>query len=147
MQTNTFWKLCLIALVAILCLAYAPEPAMSATKTIVATVDTTKLSAPISKYEFGMFIEHIGSLIYRSLWSEMLDDRKFYYPITSRAPESARPAPGRRFRMMMPRKWRPVGPDGVVVMDKNQPFVGDQNPESSSIPLPRTESGNQGLSW
>ena len=31
-----------------------------------------------------MFIEHIGSLIYRSLWSEMLDDRKFYFPITSK---------------------------------------------------------------
>ena len=29
-------------------------------------------AAPTSKYQFGMFIEHIGPLIYRSLWSEML---------------------------------------------------------------------------
>ena len=41
-----------------------------------------------------MFIEHIGPLIYRSLWSEMLDDRKFYFPITSK--ESA--CSGRRRR-------------------------------------------------
>lgn len=96
-------------------------------KTIAATVDLTKVSAPISKYEYGMFIEHIGSLIYRSLWSEMLDDRKFYYPIVSTQPESAPPEQGPRFRMM-PRKWRPVGSDAVVVMDKEHPFVGEQSP-------------------
>ena len=37
-----------------------------------------------------MFIEHIRTLIYRSLWSEMLDDRKFYFPISSTEPD-ARP--------------------------------------------------------
>ena len=26
------------------------------------------------------------------------------------------------------RKWKPVGPDEVVTMDKDQPFVGDQSP-------------------
>ena len=29
---------------------------------------------------------------------------------------------------MQIRKWRPVGPDEVVVMDKDNPFVGDQSP-------------------
>ncbi len=29
---------------------------------------------------------------------------------------------------MQLRKWRPVGPDEVVVMDNDQPFVGDQSP-------------------
>ena len=92
---------------------------------VTATVDVTKVSAPISKYEFGMFIEHLGSLIYRSLWSEMLDDRKFYFPISSKEPEAQ---PGQGFRGMQLRKWRPVGPDEVVVLDKQQPFVGDQSP-------------------
>ena len=36
--------------------------------------------------------------------------------------------PGSPFRNMQLRKWRPVGPDEVVVMDKDQPFVGDQSP-------------------
>ena len=47
-------------------------------------INTQQTAAPVSKYEFGMFIEHIGALIYRSLWSEMLDDRKFYFPISSK---------------------------------------------------------------
>lgn len=48
-------------------------------QTVVANVDLSKTGTPISKYELGMFIEHIGPLIYRSFWSEMLDDRKFYH--------------------------------------------------------------------
>ena len=83
---------------------------------------------PISKYEYGMFIEHIGSLIYRSLWSEMLDDRKFYYPITSKI--DAQPAaPTNGPGGAQARKWRPVGPDEAITMDKDQPFVGDQSPK------------------
>jgi alpha-L-arabinofuranosidase len=76
-----------------------------------------------------MFIEHIGSLVYRSLWSEMLDDRKFYFPISSKiAPPPTGP---RFFRMMALRLWRPVGPDSIVVMDKRDPFVGEQSPRIS----------------
>ena len=94
-------------------------------QTVTVNIDVSKTGTPVSKYEFGMFIEHIGSLIYRSLWSEMLDDRKFYFPISSKETE-AQPRQG--FRGMQLRKWRPVGPDEVVVMDKDHPFVGDQSP-------------------
>ena len=93
---------------------------------LTVSINTQQTSAPISKYLYGGFIEHGGTLIYRSLWSEMLDDRKFYFPITSKEPEQ----PARRrgpFRMPL-RKWHPVGPDEVVVMDKDEPFVGDQSP-------------------
>src|SRR6185437_2642681 len=51
------------------------------------TIDTQQTAAPVSKYLYGGFIEHIGSLVYRGLWSELLDDRKFYFPITSKEPE------------------------------------------------------------
>jgi len=92
------------------------------------TIDTNQIAPPISKYVFGSFIEHIGPLIYRSLWSEMLDDRKFYFPINSQVEEApARPGGGGG-RGMPLRKWRPVGPDDVVTMDKDHPFVGDQSP-------------------
>ena len=64
--------------------AQQAEPA--APKPLMVTIDTAKTAAPVSKYEFGMFIEPIGPLIYRSLWAEILDDRKFYFPITSKEP-------------------------------------------------------------
>src|SRR5581483_456376 len=85
------------------------SPSFSQPQPVNVTIDLSKTSPAISKYEFGMFIEHIGPLIYRSLWSEMLDDRKFYFPISSKEPE----VEGRRggFPGMQLRKWRPVGPD------------------------------------
>jgi len=94
---------------------------------LIATIDTTRTSPPVSKYEFGMFIEHIGPLIYRSLWSEMLDDRKFYFPITAEEKQSA-PARTGGMRGQQLRKWRPVGPAEFVSMDKEHAFVGDQSP-------------------
>lgn len=94
---------------------------------LTVTIDLRQTAEPTSKYEFGMFIEHIGPLIYRSLWDEMLDDRKFYFPITSKTEAAARPGGG-GFRGVQLRKWRPVGPDEVVTMDKDHPFAGDQSP-------------------
>lgn len=104
--------------------AQQPEPGAPA---IAVTIDTRQTAPAVSKYEYGMFIEHIGSLMYRSLWAEMLDDRKFYYPVTAEAPAApARPAGGPRGIPL--RRWTPIGPGEDVVMDKAQPFVGDQSP-------------------
>jgi alpha-L-arabinofuranosidase len=106
-------------------IALAQKPTAPASAPIAVNINVDQTGAPTSKYEFGMFIEHIGPLIYRSLWSEMLDDRKFYFPITSAGPE----APKRRgFPGMQLRRWIPVGPAGAVTMDTNHPFVGDQSP-------------------
>ena len=91
------------------------------------TIDTGQTGAPISKYLYGGFIEHGGTLMYRSLWSELLDDRKFYFPITSKDTPEPAETRSRPFRMP-PRKWRPVGADDVVVMDTERPFVGTQSP-------------------
>src|SRR4051812_28360584 len=101
----------------------AQQAQPSAPERLTVTIDAQKTAASISKYIYGGFIEHIGTLIYRSLWSEMIDDRKFYFPISSKdaAPaDGAAPRPGR----MPLRKWRPVGPDEAVVMDKDRPFAG-----------------------
>lgn len=91
------------------------------------TIDTQQTSAPVSKYLYGQFIEHIGSTMYSSLWAEMLDDRKFYFPIKAEEAEAKPRSEGGPFRMRT-RKWYPIGPDGVVAMDKEKPFVGDQSP-------------------
>ena len=122
----------LLILAAIWLAFMAPSPTLQAEPKVPdrlsVSVNTQQTAEPVSKYEFGMFIEHIGTLIYRSLWSEMLDDRKFYFPIVSKEPET----PGRRqgggFPGMQLHKWRPVGPDEIVTMDKDQPFVGEQSP-------------------
>ncbi|MEJ2008838.1 MAG: alpha-N-arabinofuranosidase [Acidobacteriota bacterium] len=89
-----------------------------------ATIDVRKVGEPITKYMYGMFLEQLADLVYRSLWSEMLDDRKFYFPVNS-APEKKM---GPRFRRMRLRKWRPVGGDQFVVMDKDNPYVGEHSP-------------------
>jgi len=53
----------------------------------------------------------------------MLDDRKFYYPVTSQIQTRA-PARG-RFAL---RHWNFVGPETAVVMDTNLPCVGEHTP-------------------
>ncbi len=47
------------------------------------TIDGSRQGHPISKYIYGQFIEHLGRCIYGGIWAEMLEDRKFYYPVTA----------------------------------------------------------------
>jgi alpha-L-arabinofuranosidase len=47
------------------------------------TIDATKRGAPIAAAIYGQFIEHLGRCIYGGIWAEMLEDRKFWYPITA----------------------------------------------------------------
>jgi hypothetical protein len=94
------------------------------------TIDAQKTSPPISKYLYGQFIEHIRSTMYSSLWAEMLDDRKFYFSITAAKPEPPSQPGGGPFGGRL-HQWHPVGGDGIVVMDKSQPFVGEQSPRVS----------------
>ena len=95
---------------------------------VVATIDASKVSDPISKYDYGMFIEHLGNIINHGLWSEMLDDRKFYFPVNS-AEEKEPTGNPMRARFLRLKKWHPIGPDEFVVMDRKNPFVGEQSPE------------------
>ena len=93
---------------------------------ISVAIDAAKTRPPISPYLYGQFIEHIGDLVNRSVWAEMLDDRKFYYPVTS---QPAPPEPPRRpFRGRQHNRWLPIGPDSAVVMDRDHPYVGEHTP-------------------
>jgi len=47
------------------------------------TVEAAKMLAPMSKYIYGQFIEHLGRCIYQGIWAEMLEDRKFFYPVNT----------------------------------------------------------------
>jgi alpha-N-arabinofuranosidase len=109
------------------CLCAVAQQAPSIPNPLTVTINTQQTSDPVSKYVFGSFIEHIGTLIYRSMWAELLDDRKFYFPISSKDSEAPRAQSANPMRQQL-HKWRPIGPDDVVVMDTDQPFVGDHSP-------------------
>ena len=95
------------------------------TQTVNATIDASKTDAPISKYIYGQFLEHIGGIVNNNIWAEMLDDRKFYYPINSHPPTEPS---GPSFRRMTVRHWMPIGAEEFVVMDTDHPYVGDHTP-------------------
>jgi len=74
-------------------------------------IDTAKTGAPVSKYIYGQFIEHLGRCIYQGIWAEMLEDRKFFWPVG----QGESP-------------WKIVGPAALVKMDKVKPFTGGHTP-------------------
>ena len=75
------------------------------------TIDADAQGEPISKYVYGQFIEHLGRCVYGGIWAEMLEDRKFFYPVGSR-----------------PSAWETIGSTSGVVMDNDSPFVGEHTP-------------------
>ena len=54
--------------------------------TVTAVVDVSKTGPPISKNLYGQFLEHGGDIVNSGVWSEMLADRKFFYPVATTAP-------------------------------------------------------------
>lgn len=84
------------------------------------TIDAAKTGAPISKYVYGQFIEHLGRCIYGGIWAEMLEDRKFFYAVG--APESP---------------WQAIGGPEAVEMTRENVYVGEHMPR---IILPGGES-------
>ncbi|MGD0077927.1 MAG: beta-L-arabinofuranosidase domain-containing protein [Sedimentisphaerales bacterium] len=95
-------------------------------------IDVNKTSEPISKYIYGQFIEHLGRCIYGGMWAEMLEDRKFYYPITDEykpwGTDSAPRLNAGAYKYLRASPWKVIGPAGTVTMDTNNPYVGARTP-------------------
>ena len=89
--------------------AFAGEPAAREPRI---TINAAKTGEPISKYIYGQFIEHLGRCIYGGIWAEMLEDRKFFYPV------GANESP-----------WKPLAGRAGTTMDKADSFVGDHTPQ------------------
>ena len=108
-----------------------PGAAKSQAPPVSATINTTKTGAPISNYIYGQFLEHGGDIVNTGVWSEMLVDRKFYYPVAATAPKPppvlGNAAGNPRFNRTPSRWWAPVGGD-VVSMDSKAPYTGEQSP-------------------
>jgi hypothetical protein len=94
MRENVFAA---IAAAAFLMHAAHAQTATARTGNIAVNIDSGKTGVPISPYIYGQFIEHIGDLANRSLWAEMLDDRKFYNDINSKPGEAGPGRGGRGF--------------------------------------------------
>jgi alpha-N-arabinofuranosidase len=116
----------------VFCLSLA-TPASPAAQTLEVALDTSKTGAPINPFIYGQFIEHMGRCIYGGIWAEMLEDRKFHFPVTADyAPykdlvDSAFPVVGAS-------PWQIFGDNGKVAMvtDPAHVFVGRHVPRLSS---------------
>ena len=100
-------------------------------------IDTSKTAEPISPYIYGQFIEHLGRCIYGGLWAEMLEDRKFYYPIDGEAPAWTMYTPpdrswdgeGHPYELLTRSPWMIIGPKQAVTMETTLSFVGEHTPQ------------------
>ena len=97
-------------------------------------IDPAKTNAPISKYIYGQFIEHLGHCDLRrplgrnapGLQIRLSHHRQLQPRATKSAPEwNTGP-----FRYLNASPWRVVGPPGTVNMDTNLPFTGAQSRQS-----------------
>ncbi len=118
--------------VCLLFLFSLPLAVSSQTHIATATIDTSKTGAPISKNIYGQFLEHGGDIVNTGVWSEMLVDRKFFYPVATSAPTPppvmGNAAGNPRFRRTPTRWWSPIGGDDVVTMDTKAAYTGDHSP-------------------
>jgi alpha-N-arabinofuranosidase len=92
-----------------------------------ATVHTAQTGEAISPFIYSQFIEHLGRCIYGGIWAEMLEDRKFYHPITEEyAPYQG--DLGGRFPVVGASPWQIIGDAAGVTMVAENSFVGEHTP-------------------
>ncbi len=100
-------------------------PTFAESSKIQAVINAQNTRPALSPMLYGGFIEHIGNLINHSLWSEVLDDRKFYFGIIDK-PETKPTDP--RAAMAFIQKWVAVGPVSAIQLDTQNPYVGQHSP-------------------
>jgi alpha-N-arabinofuranosidase len=99
---------------------------------VTVKLDAQQTGAPISKYIYGQFIEHLGHSVNGGLWAEMVVDRKFFFPVTDdfnpwgTAEETYFKSGS--FKYLNASPWKVIGTRGAVTMDTNNPFVGKHSP-------------------
>ena len=102
---------------------------------VTVAIEPNETGAPIEKYIYGQFIEHLGRCIYGGIWAEMLMDRKFYYPVTDDYAPWAMASEtfwGDGSPLEYPHlarsPWQVAGPAGILHMDSRNPYVGEHTP-------------------
>ncbi|MBL9129207.1 MAG: hypothetical protein JNL97_16275 [Verrucomicrobiales bacterium] len=102
-----------------------PTPTPSDPPRIV--VDAAQVREPLSPLVYSQFIEHLGRCIYGGIWAEMLEDRKFYHPITPDY-RPYRALTNSSYPVVGASPWQIVGDAGGVTMSPQKPFVGRHSP-------------------
>jgi len=97
------------------------------------TIDLSQSRESISPYIYGQFIEHLGRCIYGGIWAEMIEDRKFFYPVTDKyQPWGTRTDEywnAGEFKILTASPWKTIGKKGKIKMSGKNPFTGDHTPE------------------
>jgi len=101
--------------------------AQAAPAPVEVTIDAAETGDPINPFIYGQFIEHLGRCIYGGIWAEMLEDRKFYFPIEDEY-NPYRALTDSQFPVVGASPWEVLGADGSVTMVAEDSFVGDQTP-------------------
>jgi alpha-N-arabinofuranosidase len=100
-------------------------------------IDLNRKGEAISKYIYGQFIEHLGRCIYGGIWAEMLEDRKFYYPVDGEGPAWTMYKPGMRswdgegypYELLTRSPWMIIGDRKAVTMVTKNSYVGEHTPK------------------
>jgi alpha-N-arabinofuranosidase len=101
---------------------------------LAVTIDVSKTGEPISKYIYGQFIEHLGRCIDGGVWAEMLQDRKFYHPVTQNfvawsTTKGDGPLGNDDFPILVGSPWEVIGGRDIVEMVKQDSFRGGHTPQ------------------
>ncbi|MCX6927541.1 MAG: TIM barrel protein [Verrucomicrobia bacterium] len=105
----------------------APRGADAKPSAVEATIDATQVAQPMQVQIYSQFIEHLGRCIYGGIWAQMLEDRKFYFPITADY-NPYRKLTNSPFPVVGASPWQIMGPGDAVKMAKDGPFVGEHTP-------------------
>jgi alpha-N-arabinofuranosidase len=109
-----------------LILSLLMTPAIRA-ETVTVKLDLKDQGTDINPFIYGQFIEHLGRCIYGGIWAEMLEDRKFYFPITENyAPYVS--LTDTDYPVVGASPWEIVGDASLVTMVDEDSFVGDHTP-------------------
>src|SRR4051812_4138285 len=109
----------------LVCLLMIPMAAPAASLDV--RIDAAKTGAPINPLIYGQFVEHLGRCIYGGIWAEMLEDRKFYFPITAEY-KPYKDLTDTAFPVVGASPWEIIGPASGVSMEKKDAFAGEHSP-------------------
>jgi len=123
---NTISK-CFIGCLCVVTLATARTNSFAA-ENVSITIDATSERPDINPFIYGQFIEHLGRCIYGGLWAEMLEDRKFYFPVTEDY-DPYKDLQDTPFPVVGASPWQMIGPADGVTMVQEDSFVGKHTPQ------------------
>ena len=102
-------------------------PLVVGASTIDFELDVAEQEHPINPMIYGQFIEHLGRCIYGGIWAEMLEDRKFYFPVTEDY-DPYQALVDTPFPVIGASPWEIVGDVRGLTMVTDHSFVGDHTP-------------------